>query len=451
MMPLILLAEDDPSIRESLTKALRQDQFEVLAVSNGLDALRAFFDNPVDAIVADIKMPGMDGISLLGHVQASRPETIVILITAFGSIDSAVEAMKKGAYDYLTKPVSADRLTLLLRRALRARDLAQENEDLRKQIKERYSFRNIVGRSGRMLALIETLKQIAPTDATVLIRGESGTGKELIARALHYAGRRAAGPFVGVSCSAFSEGVLESELFGHEKGAFTGAYQRKKGRFELAHGGTLFLDEVGDLSLAAQAKLLRVLQEQEFERVGGTETIKVDIRLVAATNKDLEGMVEQGVFREDLYYRLKVVTITIPPFRDRAEDIPLLVSHFLSEFCEKYGKKVKGVEPAALHLLSLYPWPGNVRELRHVIEEMVLLAKGDLLSEKNLPPQLAGFDPSNYSFSVQVGTPLAEVEKRTILYTLKRVSGNKRRAAELLGIGVATLYRKLAEYGLDVS
>ena len=449
MKATVLVAEDDAAIREGIAVALRQDQFEVRGAANGHDALRAFLDEPADVVVADVKMPGLDGVSLLEHVRAAQPETIFIIVTAFGSIDAAVEAIKKGAYDYLTKPIHVDRLSLLIGKALRARDLGRENQELRRQLGERSSFRNIVARSPRTLALLGVVEQVAATDATVLVRGESGTGKELLAQALHYAGKRAAGPFVGISCAALPETLLEDELFGHERGAFTGADRRRAGRFEQAHGGTLFLDEIGDVSPATQAKLLRVLEERSFQRVGGTETVRVDVRLIAATNKDLEELVARGGFRSDLYYRIKVVSLHVPALRERAEDIPLLVNHFLGLFSERHGKAIKGVDASAMRSLTAYPWPGNVRELRNCVEEMVVLAREDVLTERDLPAPIAGFDVSRHAFTVQAGTPLSEVERKTILHTLHLVAGNKRKAAELLGIAVATLYRKMEEYGLE--
>ena len=449
MKATVLVAEDDAAIREGIAAALRQDQFEVRGAANGHDALRAFLDEPADVVVADVKMPGLDGVSLLEHVRAAQPETIFIIVTAFGSIDAAVEAIKKGAYDYLTKPIHVDRLSLLIGKALRARDLGRENQELRRQLGERSSFRNIVARSPRTLALLGVVEQVAATDATVLVRGESGTGKELLAQALHYAGKRAAGPFVGISCAALPETLLEDELFGHERGAFTGADRRRAGRFEQAHGGTLFLDEIGDVSPATQAKLLRVLEERSFQRVGGTETVRVDVRLIAATNKDLEELVARGGFRSDLYYRIKVVSLHVPALRERAEDIPLLVNHFLGLFSERHGKAIKGVDTSAMRSLTAYPWPGNVRELRNCVEEMVVLAREDVLTERDLPAPIAGFDVSRHAFTVQAGTPLSEVERKTILHTLHLAAGNKRKAAELLGIAVATLYRKMEEYGLE--
>lgn len=445
----MLVAEDDRVIREGITIALRRDQFEVRAVANGNDALRALLDEPADVVVADLKMPGLTGLDLLDRVHAAQPDIIFIIATAFGAIGSAVEAMKKGAYDYLPKPIHIDRLSLMIRKALHARDLGRENDALRRQLGERLSFRNIIGQSPKMLALLGAVEQVAATDATVLIRGESGTGKELIAQAHHYAGKRAAGPFIAVNCAGFPETLLEDELFGHERGAFTGADRRRAGRFELAQGGTLFLDEIGDLSLTTQAKLLRVLEDRSFQRLGGTETLRVDVRLVAATNRDLEDMVTQSAFRSDLYYRIKVVSLRVPPLRERAEDIPLLVNYFLLQFSEQHGKAVKGVDASAMRILTAYPWPGNVRELRNCVEEMVVLARKDVLTEADLPPALAGFDMSQHTYTVQAGIPLSEVERKAILHTLHLVSGNKRKAAELLSIGAATLYRKMAEYGLE--
>ena len=445
----VLVAEDDTAIREGIATALRQDRFEVRTAANGSEALRAFLDEPADVVVSDMKMPGLDGQALLEQVRAIQPDTIYIIVTAFGAIDSAVEAMRRGAYDFLTKPVHVDRLSLIIRKALQTRDLGRENEELRRQLGERTSLRNIVGRSPQMLSLLSTVQQVAASDATVLIQGESGTGKELIAQALHRTGKRVAGPFVGISCAALPETLLEDELFGHEKGAFTGADRRRAGCFELAHDGTLFLDEIGDVSLGTQAKLLRVLEERSFQRVGGAETIRVDVRLVAATNSDLEKHVAEGTFRPELYYRVKVVTLRVPPLRERLEDIPLLVNHFLLGLTKRHDKAIKGVDASAMRILTAYAWPGNVRELRNCVEEMVVLAKKDVLTEEDVPASLATFDSSGHAFTVQAGVPLSDIERQAILHTLNLVSGNKRKAAELLGIGAATLYRKMGEYGLE--
>ncbi|HXZ43316.1 MAG TPA: sigma-54 dependent transcriptional regulator [Syntrophobacteria bacterium] len=446
MKAAVLLAEDDAIIREGMATALRQDEFDVRAVPNGTEALRSFLDSPPDVVVADIKMPGMNGIELLERIRAADPEAIFILMTAYGSINSAVEAMRKGAYDYLTKPMDLDRLTLLIRKALNTRDLRRENVELHRQLGERFALRNIIGTTPSMLRLLTAVEQVAATEASVLIRGESGTGKELIAQALHHSGSRAKGAFVAFNCAALPENLMEDELFGHERGSFTGADRRRIGRFESADRGTLFLDEIGDVTLPVQAKLLRVLEERSFQRVGGGETVRVDVRLIAATNKDLERLVKDGAFREDLYYRIKVVTVQVPALRERPEDIPLLVTHFLHECGQRHGKKVGGVTRTVMRILTTYPWPGNVRELRNCVEEMVVLATDEMLTEKDLPSAFSNFDLSRQTFSVQAGTPLSEIERRVILHTLQLVSGNKRKAAEMLGIGIATLYRKIQEY-----
>ena len=445
----VLVAEDDRTIREGLAEALREDGFAVRTAADGSAALRAFLDAPTAVVVADLKMPGLDGIELLERVHATHPETVFIIATGHGAIDSAVEAMKRGAFDYLTKPVNLDRLSLLIQKALAFHDLRQENEELRRQLGERRALRNIVGRSPKMLTLLGAVEQLAASEATVLIQGESGTGKELVAQALHQAGKRADGPFVGVSCASLPETLLEDDLFGHERGAFTGAERKRVGCFELANRGTLFLDEIGDVSPATQAKLLRVLEERSFQRLGGTESVRADVRLLAATNKDLEKLVEEGTFRADLYYRIKVITLRVPPLRERAEDIPLLVSHFLVQFNEREGKTIQGMDPSAMRILAAYPWPGNVRELRNCLEEMVVLARRPVLTQDDLPASLAGFDLSSHTFTIQAGTPLNDIERQAILHTLHLTSGNKRKTAELLGISVATLYRKMQEYGLE--
>jgi DNA-binding NtrC family response regulator len=445
----VLVVEDDAAIREGIATALRQDRFEVRTATSGHDGLRAFLDEPADVVVSDMKMPGMNGQALLEEVRTIQPDTVYIIVTAFGAIETAVEAMRRGAYDFLTKPVHVDRLSLIIRKALQSRDLGRENEELRRQLGERTSLRNIVGRSPQMLSLLSTIQQVAASDATVLIQGESGTGKELVAQALHRTGKRVTGPFVGISCAALPDTLLEDELFGHEKGAFTGADRRRAGCFELAHDGTLFLDEIGDVSLGTQAKLLRVLEERSFQRVGGTETIRVNVRLVAATNSDLEKQVAAGTFRSELYYRIKVVTLRVPPLRERPEDIPLLVNHFLFGLTKRHDKDIKGVDPAAMRILSAYPWPGNVRELRNCVEEMMVLARKDVLTEEDVPASVTRVDASRHAFTIQAGVPLHEIERQAILHTLNLVAGNKRKAAELLGIGAATLYRKIEEYGLD--
>ncbi len=444
---LILVAEDDPSTRESLGRAMARAGYRTLTAADGTEALTILQKGSVDVLLTDLKMPGIDGMDLLERVRTEFPETIVILLTAFATVDLAVEAMRKGAYDFLTKPIHLDKLELLLRNALEARRLTEENRELKLRLRETTGLNQLLGHSAAMQGLRESIQQVAATDAAVLILGESGTGKELVAHAIHYGGRRADHPLVKVSCAALPEGLLESELFGHERGAFTGARDRRKGRFELAHGGTLFLDEVGDLSLQTQAKLLRVLQEQEFERVGGTETIRVDVRLISATNRDLEGLVAEGSFREDLYYRLKVVPIRVPPLRERAEDIPMLAAHFLRALAQRWGKPVPEVTPEALALLCRYPWPGNVRELQHVVESMLVFSKGDPIQIDDLPPAIRGEDPG--SDDRAPAATLRDLERQAIARTLVATGGNRRKAAEILGIGLKTLYRKIQEFGLQ--
>jgi DNA-binding NtrC family response regulator len=448
MDPLILVAEDDASTRESLSRALRQAGYRTLTAADGATALALLSKEPVDVLLTDLRMPGVDGMALLERARAQAPETVVIMLTAFATIDLAVEAMKKGAYDFLTKPIHLDKLELLLRNALEARRLIRENRELRLRLAETSGLRQLVGRSVAMQHLREAIQQVAATDATVLIIGESGTGKELVAQAIHYGGPRAERPLVKVSCAALPEGLLESELFGHERGAFTGARDRRKGRFELAHGGTLFLDEVGDLSPPTQAKLLRVLQEREFERVGGSETIRVDVRLVAATNRDLEDLVAEGIFREDLYYRLNVVPLRVPPLRERVEDVPVLVAHFLRAFAERWAKPVPAVSPEALALLCRHGWPGNVRELQHAVESMLVFSKGDPVTAADLPATIRGEDRGSEADTRVPGATLRDLERQTIARTLVATGGNKRKAAEILGIGLKTLYRKIQEFGL---
>jgi DNA-binding NtrC family response regulator len=449
MEHVILVAEDDRPTRESLGRALTQGGYRTLTAADGGGALAILQERSVDVLVTDLKMPGLDGMALLERVRAESPETVVIMLTAFATVDLAVEAMKKGAYDFLTKPIHLDKLDLLIRHALEARRLAHENRELRRRLRETSASKPLLGRSPAMQRLRESIQQVAATDAAVLILGESGTGKELVAHAIHDGSRRADRPLVKVSCAALPEGLLESELFGHERGAFTGARDRRKGRFELAHEGTLFLDEVGDMSSETQAKLLRVLQEQEFERVGGTETVRVDVRLITATNRELEDLVAEGTFREDLYYRLNVVRIRVPPLRERLEDVPILLAHFLRTFAERWGKAVPEVTPEALSLLCRYAWPGNVRELQHVVESLLVFAKGDPIAAGDLPPAVRGDARAPESGDRAPRTTLRDLERQAVAGTLVATAGNKRKAAEILGIGLKTLYRKIHEFGLQ--
>jgi len=382
---------------------------------------------------------------LLTEIRGRFPSTHVILVTAYGKIESAVEAMKQGAFHYLTKPINLDELDQLVSRVKSQHGLEIENEYLREEFEKRYGLRSLIAESPPMRNVFEIISRIAPSRSNVLITGESGTGKELVAYSIHLQSPRAKKPFVAVHCAALAENLLESELFGHERGAFTGAVQQRKGRFEIADGGTLFLDEITEISPAIQVKLLRVLQERQFERVGGTDTLTVDIRIVAATNRDIEKAVEEGRFRDDLYYRLKVVTIPVPPLRERKEDIPLLVDSFVTQFCEENNKRKMPLAQEAMRALCEHEWKGNVRELRNVIESMVVLARGETLTVADLPREIAR-EPEPSNLVIPKFMPLADVERHHILKTLQDVEGNKSRAADLLGIGRRTLIRKLHEY-----
>ena len=446
---VILVTEDDARTRESLSRVMTRAGYRTLTAADGAEALVLLERETVDVVLTDLKMPGIDGISLLERLRARSPETIVIILTAFGTVDLAVEAMKKGAYDFLTKPINLDKLDLLLQHAFEARRLVRENRELKLRLRETAGLKHLLGQSAAMQRLREIVQQVAATDAAALILGETGTGKELVAHGIHYGSARADRPFVKVSCAALPEGLLESELFGHERGAFTGARERRKGRFELAHGGTLFLDEVGDMSPPTQAKLLRVLQEQEFERVGGSETVRVDVRLIAATNRDLEGLVAEGTFREDLYYRLNVVSIHVPSLRERAEDIPALTAHFLRMSADRWGKPVPEVTADALALLCRYSWPGNVRELQHVAESMLVFSKGGPITAADLPAAIRGGERNVEPGERGANASLRELERQAIARTLVATGGNKRKASEILGIGLKTLYRKIQEFGLQ--
>ena len=444
--PVILIVDDEKNTREGLARALR-DEYAVAEAENGQRALEWLETRHADVVLSDLRMPGLDGMALLSRLLARDPRPVLILLTAYGNIETAVEAMKRGAYDFLAKPVNLDRLELLLKRALAERRLGAENQRLKAQLDSKYGFENILGTSPAMQEVFETIRQVAPTRATVLIQGESGTGKELVARALHQCGPRAPGPFIPVHCAALAPTLLESELFGHEKGAFTGAQERRRGRFELADGGTLFLDEIGEIDAALQVKILRVLEERKFERVGGTETVGVDVRLVAATNRDLKQLVEAGRFREDLFYRLYVVNVTLPPLRERDGDIVLLAQHYLKTLAAEHGKKTSGITPEAMDALTAYPWPGNVRELRNVIERMVVLGTGDKLTVRDLPAALRAA-AGKTGPAAQAGHVLRDAERHLIEAALQRHKGHRTRAAQDLGISRRTLHRKLNEFGL---
>ena len=442
--PTILIVDDEKNTREGLARALRGEYF-VAEAENGLRALEWLETRHADVVLSDLRMPGMDGLALLSRLLSRDPQPVLILLTAYGNVETAVEAMKRGAYDFLPKPVNLDRLELLLKRALAERRLGAENRRLKAQLDSKYGFENIIGASAPMQDVFDTIRQVAPTRATVLIQGESGTGKELVARALHQCSPRAQGPFVPVHCAALAPTLLESELFGHEKGAFTGAVERRRGRFEMADGGTLFLDEIGEIDPALQVKILRVLEERKFERVGGTETVSVDVRLVAATNRDLKKRVEEGKFREDLFYRLYVVTLTLPPLREREGDVVLLARHYLKTLAEENGRPALGITSEAMDALAAYPWPGNVRELRNAIERMVVLGTGDKLTVRDLPVSLR--TPAK-SPAPRPGSALRDAERQLIEEALRRHKGSRTKAALDLGISRRTLHRKINEFGL---
>jgi two-component system response regulator HydG len=448
----LLVADDDPGLRESLERALSREGYRVVVASDGDAALERLQGGGIDLVLTDLKMPGLTGIELLRAVKAIAPDVDVILLTAFGTIEEAVKAMKEGAYDFVTKPFQRAQLLRLIRQALERRELIQQNRVLQQRLDALLRQGAVIGASPafrRMMALVE---QVADSSATVLIQGESGTGKELVARAIHERSPRRGGPFVAVNCAALPETLLESELFGYEKGAFTGAVGRKEGRFELADGGTLFLDEVADLSPVTQPKILRVLQEGEFERLGGTRTLRVDVRIVTATNRDLGQMVREKRFREDLYYRLNVITVTVPPLRERREDIRLLAEHFLRVYAAKNNRRLDGITDEALRRLEGYSWPGNVRELENVVERGVVLARGGRLDVPDLPEEIAGAAPLPEGvMTVRIGTPLAEIEQRLLEATLRATKGNKTLTAKLLGIDPRTVSRKLERWDDDAA
>ena len=442
--PTLLVADDDPGLRESLQRTLTRAGYRVVLAPDGRAALDLIQSGGLDLILSDLKMPGLTGIELLRAAKALAPDIDVILLTAFGTIEEAVNAMKDGAYDFITKPFRGEQLLRVVGKALERRSLIEQNRVLQKQLEDLRSKGAMIGDSPAFRRMMTLVEQVADSSATVLIQGESGAGKEGVARAIHERSARRNKTFVAVNCAALPETLLESELFGYEKGAFTGAAGRKEGRFELADGGTLFLDEVADLSPLTQPKILRVLQEGEFERVGGTRTQRVDVRIVTASNQDLAQMVREKRFREDLYYRLNVITITVPPLRARREDIRLLAQHFLRVYSAKNNRRLEGFTDEAMRRLEGYAWPGNVRELENVIERGVVLAKGVLMDVTDLSEEIAGATPFPEGvLTVRIGTPLAEIEQRLLDETLRVTRGNKTLTAKLLGIDVRTVSRKL--------
>lgn len=450
-MPVNLLLVDDQSeILEGLKMAFRRTEHNVMAASSGEQAVAILNSEPVDVVLTDLMMEGLDGMAVLRHARSLETPPAVIILTAFGTIEGAVEALKEGAYHYLTKPVNVKELRHLVDKASEHRNLVRENQDLRQQIDKRYGMEGMVGETSEMQQLYDKVRLIAPTKANVLILGESGTGKEVLARAIHQISPRARKPFVAVHCAALPEALLESELFGHERGAFTGAVSKRQGRFELADGGTIFLDEIGEVPLSMQVKLLRVLEAREIQRVGGTDTVPVDVRIVAATNRDLSDEVAEGRFREDLYYRLNVVSVTLPPLRHRRADIPVLARHFLRELAAENHREVPEISKEALEALTAYHWPGNVRELRNVLEQTFVFLRGTTVEAANLPKDLAsGKETPKDGLFFPLGLPLEEVETEYLKRTLDSVDGNRTKAADILKISRRTLQRRIKELGLE--
>jgi two-component system response regulator AtoC len=464
MVPSVLIVDDEKHTREGLQQAL-SESYDVSVAANADEAFNLMDSQPFDVILTDLRMPGKSGLKVIDKALALPNRPAVLMMTAYGNIETAVEAMKRGAVDFLTKPVNIERLEVLMQRALKTKTLEVEVKQLHERLDEKFSFGGIIGNSARLQEVIDRVRLVAPSRATILIDGESGTGKELIAQAIHQSSPRSRGAFIAVHCAALSENLLESELFGHERGAFTGASERRIGRFESADGGTLFLDEIGEISASTQVKLLRFLETKAIERVGGSKPIELDVRLVAATNRNLEQLVREGKFREDLFFRLNVVRITMPPLRERPEDIPLLLAHYIKVFSDENGSPPLTLEPGALHTLQTYPWPGNIRELRNFCENAVVLRRGGSLSEYDLEPRYRGVASTPSPTAGQPfggGMPSAgsagpslsieDNEKRLLREALIKARGNRTKAAEMMGLSRRTLHRKLAQWPeLDVT
>jgi DNA-binding NtrC family response regulator len=440
----LLVVDDEKNIREGLAEYLELDGYTVVTAAQGDEAWKRFQKGDIDLVISDLRMPGLSGEELLKRVVAENPGIPVIILTGHGSVDGAVAAIRLGAYDFLTKPPNLEHLSFIVKRALANRELALKHRHMQEELEREKQFQTIIGTSAIMRRVFDTIRRVAPARASVLITGESGVGKELVADAIHELSPRRDKPIIRVHCAALAENLLESELFGHEKGSFTGASTRRRGRFELANEGTLFLDEIGEIDQNIQIKLLRVLQEKKFERLGGEETIETDVRIVAATNRDLKAEIEKGKFREDLYFRLNVVNIHVPPLRERKDDIPLLIASFLKEFAVENGKQIEGINERARAALYAYDWPGNVRELRNCMESAIVMSKGNILTEDDLPPSIRAKTDDGW-IRIPLGTPMNEAEHIIIRDTLSFLNGNKSRAAEALGIGRKTLHRKLAE------
>ena len=442
----ILVIDDEKNIREGLSMALEDEGYEVITAEDGKKGLEKALCDAVDLIITDLRMPLISGEEILKKVVTELPSIPVIVLTGHGTVELAVEAMRIGAYDFLTKPLDLDRLFRLVKRALENRALVLQKKELEERLEKNTSIENIIGNSSAIRKIFEEIKKVAPTKATVLITGESGVGKELVANAIHNFSQRKSKPFIKVHCAALAETLLESELFGHEKGAFTGAIERKRGRFELSNKGSIFLDEIGEINQNIQIKLLRVLQEKQIERVGSSEPIDVDTRVIAATNKNLEKEMKEGRFREDLYYRLNVVHIFIPPLRERREDIPLLVDSFVKEFSNENGKEISSIEAKARSAIYNYDWPGNIRQLRNCIESAVVMTSDNILHFEDLPFKEK---TENELIKIPVGSTMKEAEREIIVTTLNHENNNKKRVSDILGIGRKTLYRKLKEYNIE--
>jgi len=442
------VVDDEQGLCAGIQEALRREGYCVDAATDAVVGLKLALDRLYNLVISDLKMPGLSGVELLTQVRAHHRDTLFILMTAYATVENAVEAMKQGAYDYLPKPLDMKRLRALVQKALEFQAIVAENNELRLRLQRRSDAGLLVGESEPMRAVARLIEEVANSDVTVLIEGESGTGKEIAARSIHLNSARRDKPFISINCAALAEQLLEAELFGHVKGAFTGAVATKPGRFQSADGGTLFLDEIGDLSPKGQGDLLRVIEESAFRMVGGSELIRVDVRIVAATNKDLEASVRQGRFREDLFYRLQIVPITMPPLRERAEDIPLLIEWFLENFTVKHKRRRKRFSAEALQLCQRFPWPGNVRQLRNAIERVVITCRQPSVEVADLPDFLRDYEQSTATFIVRPGTPLAEVEKMLIRQTLTHVTSNREEAARALGISRRALQYKLKQYGL---
>lgn len=445
----VLIVDDDVNHADTLREVLINLNYKCKSVYSGSDALKILEDEHFDVVITDLVMRGVDGFEVLKTVKKYSPDAVIIVMTAFGSIETAVKAMKNGASDFITKPLNLEELKIRLNRELTSQSRQREIVELKKQLQKRFNFESIIGNSIQIMKIIEKLKIIAPTPATLLIEGESGVGKELVAQTIHTNSGRP-GNFVPLNCAALPETILESELFGHEKGAFTGAIYQRKGRFEYADKGTLFLDEIGDLPLSTQVKLLRAIENKEIYRIGMNEPIKVDVRIISATNKNLEELVRNGKFREDLYFRLKVITIRIPPLRERLGDISILAEHFISEFSYRYNKPIQYISREATHLLEKYSWPGNVRELKNCIEYMVATTTDNILGADDVPDYIKHLPQESENVPALAGISLAQMEKTLITNTLKSVDGNRALAAKMLGISERTLYRKIEEYKIEI-